>query len=80
MKRDPDSVAAHEVLDAIISANVRGEVSQDAVSWAASKAYEQFRKEATANVAAERERRLIFQAEQAKRKHRDFWQRIWSAG
>jgi len=47
-ERDPESEAAREVFDAIIEAKARGEVSQGAVSWAGTKAFEQFRKEAMA--------------------------------
>jgi aminoglycoside phosphotransferase (APT) family kinase protein len=78
MDRDPDSLAAREVLDAIIKAGCEGTVSQDAVSWAASKAYEQFRKEAKAMAIAERERRESIQAERAMRERRTFWSRIWN--
>ena len=39
-------MAAREVLDSAIAAGARGEVSQEAVNWAGSKAFEQFRKEA----------------------------------
>jgi tellurite resistance protein len=78
MMRDPDSIAAREVMDAIIAASVKGAVSQDAVSWAASKAYEQFRKEAKAMATAERERKESAQIERAKREHRTIWSRIWN--
>ena len=45
-ERSPESMAAREVLDSAIAAGARGEVSQEAVNWAGSKAFEQFRKEA----------------------------------
>lgn len=46
MKRDPDSLAAREAINAITAARVAGTVSPEAVSWVYSKAFEQFRKEA----------------------------------
>jgi len=46
MDREPESLAAREAINAITSARVAGTVSQEAVSWVYSKAFEQFRKEA----------------------------------
>jgi len=46
MQRDPESLAAREAINAITSALVAGNVSQEAVTWVYLKAYEQFRKEA----------------------------------
>jgi len=58
MERDPESLAAREAINAIVSASVAGTVSQEAVTWVFSKAFEQFRKEAGEVVAKQFEDEL----------------------
>lgn len=57
-ERDPESIAAREAIDAIVVARVAGAVSNEAVSWVYSKAFEQFRKEASEVVAKQFEDEL----------------------
>jgi len=57
--RRPDSIAAREVIDAITSAHVAGKVSQEAVTWAYSKAFEQFRREAGEIASKELKRKRL---------------------
>lgn len=77
MSREPESEAAREVFDAIIEAKVRGEVSQEAVNWTGSKAFEQFRKDARKQVEAERERDDARRAAATKQSRRNFWAEVF---
>lgn len=77
MRRDPESEAARAALDAIITAKAEGKVEWDAVSWVSTEAFEQFRKDARAQIEAEWERTKEAQALRAAEKRRDFWAKIW---
>jgi len=72
-ERDPESLAAREVIDAITAAHVAGAASQEAVTWAYSKAFEQFRKEAGAWAEAIYEREMAANVAAAKDRRRRRW-------